>query len=124
MDKVTRREKLLAKVCWPEIDTQRTRFHRVDCNATFYALPVYTPAPPVYHSAPAASVLEYGTERVSLDKWAYRGKRHTVGARWGYSPKLDIVVIRDVRIEYHTAQVVVPALLRMFAQEALDDDGR
>jgi len=121
MDKITRREKLLAKVCWPEIDTQRTKFHRVDCNTTSYLLPVYTPPPPVYHNAPVASTVTMGIERVSLDKWAYRGKRRAVVARWGYSPRLDMVVIRDVRIEYHTAQAVVPVLRSMFGQEALDD---
>jgi hypothetical protein len=116
MDEITRREKLLAKVCWPEIDTQRTKFHQVDCNATSYALPVYTAAPLVYHreGVPVASTLTMGIEHVRLDKWAYRGKRHNVVARWGYSSLLDIVVIRDVRVEHHTAQAVAPVLRRMF----------
>jgi hypothetical protein len=103
MDKITRRERLLAKVCWPEIDTQRTKFHLVDCNTTFYVLPVWTPPPPVYHSAPVASTVTISEERVSLDKWVYHGRRRHAVARWGYSPKLDIVVIRDVRTAHNWA---------------------
>ena len=103
MDKITRREKLLAKACWPEIDTQRTKFVLETTGAASVAFPVYTPAPPVYHSAPVASALEYGTEHISLNKWVYHGKRKHAVAKWGYSPKLDTVVIRDVRTAHNWA---------------------
>jgi hypothetical protein len=116
MDKITRREKLLAKVCWPEIDTQRTRFYSTD-TAGAIVFPVFSHSPLVYRndSTPVDRLVQIDTETVSIDKWAYRGKRHNVVAHWGYSPLIDTVVIRDVRIEYHTAQAVVPVLRRMFS---------
>jgi hypothetical protein len=110
---ITRRERLLAKVCWPEIDTQRTEFWLVNADVSVVYAPIYAPNP-----RPDDRI---GVETINLDKWAYRGKRHNVVARWGYSSLLDTVVIRDVRVEHHTAQAVVPVLRRMFAQEALGD---
>ena len=104
MDKITRREKLLAKVCWPEIDTQRTKFYLVKSSAQFVALPVYA-SNLVYHTdnAPVPPRMQPGIERVRVDKWVYHGKRRHAVARWGYSPKLDIVVIRDVRTAHNWA---------------------
>jgi hypothetical protein len=116
MDKITRREKLLAKVCWPEIDTQRTRFLLVTTGAASVALLVS--ASQLKHITDSASVdpvLTLDRENIWLNKWVYRGKRHNVVARWGYSSLLDTVVIRDVRVEHHTAQAVVPVLRRMFS---------
>ena len=105
MDAITRREKLYAKVCWPEIDTQRTRFHRIEGSAPIYALPVFEPRPLVYHgdNVPVASRIEYNTERIMIDKWVYHGKRRHVVARWGYSRRLDVVVIRELRTAHNWA---------------------
>ena len=112
---ITRREKLLAKVCWPEIDTQRTKFFLETTGATFVAFPVYSPQLEYRtDSAPVDLALGLGIEHIRLNKWVYHGKRHNIVARWGYSPRLDTVVIRDVRVEHHTAQAVVPVLRRMF----------
>jgi hypothetical protein len=118
MNEITRREKLLAKVCWPEIDTQRTKFVLVTTGAAFYAFPVYTGQAPVYRreGVPVASALEYGEDRVSLNKWVYHGKRRHAVARWGYSPLLDTVVIREVRTAHNWA-----IDCETCAQEALGD---
>jgi hypothetical protein len=104
MDKITRREKLLAKVCWPEIDTQRTKFVLATGSATSYAFPVYSPQLEYRtDSAPVDLALGLGIEHISLNKWVYHGNRKHAVAKWGYSPKLDIVVIRDVRTAHNWA---------------------
>ena len=101
---ITRREKLLAKVCWPEIDTQRTRFYRAD-GAASVTFAVVNPSPMEYRpdSAPIDRVIQIGTETVNLGKWVYHGKRRHAVARWGYSSRLDTVVIREVRTAHNWA---------------------
>jgi hypothetical protein len=89
--KVTRRERLYAKLCWPEIDTQRTRF-------------CVTPAPAYYLPVPPRQQSDlFEVEEISIDKWVYHGKRRHLVARWGYSPRLDTVVIREVRTAHNWA---------------------
>jgi hypothetical protein len=118
MDEITRREKLYAKICWPEIDTQRTKFYLVNVSAPTVTLPVYRENLKHYtNDEPVPSALGLSLEHVRIDKWAYRGKRRNLVARWGYSRKLDMVLIRDVRVEYDTPQVIVPAILSMFGDD-------
>jgi hypothetical protein len=95
MDEITRREKLLAKVCWPEVDTQRTEFWLINRECSEVYAPIYAP-----NSRPDDRI---GVETIRLNKWVYHGKRRHVVARWGYSPRLDTVVIRDVRTAYNWA---------------------
>ncbi len=98
MDAITRREKLYAKVCWPEIDTQRTKFYLVNSSASTVTLPVYRENLEYYtDDAPIPYALDLREEHVRIDKWVYHGRRRHVVARWGYSRKLDVVVIREVR---------------------------
>ena len=116
VDKITRREKLLAKVCWPWIDTQRTRFLLVNNASGFIDIPDYGKVKAVYGAPP--NFLPIPIERIELRQWAARGRRYNVLARWGYSAKLDTVVIRDVRMEHHTDRTVIPVLKRMFGEKA------
>jgi len=94
MDKITRRAVLLAKMCWPEIDTRRTKFLPVSGKAVV----VHPPNDP--NALPDQST---EAETISIDKWVYHGKHKHAVARWGYSRKLDIVVIRDVMTTFNWA---------------------
>lgn len=105
MDAITRREKLYAKICWPEIDTQRTRFVLATGCAECYAFPVYTAQVPDYRGGEVsiAHCVELGIEHINIGKWIYHGKRRHLVARWGYSPRLNTVVIREVRTAHNWA---------------------
>jgi hypothetical protein len=88
--KITRREKWYAKLCWPEIDTQRTEFVSAVDTAPIYYLPVFNEAP-----EPSDRI---GIERVTIGKWILNGRRKAIVARWGYSELLDTVIIRSIEV--------------------------
>ena len=95
IDQITRREKLYAKLCWPQIDTQRTKFWLVNADVSVVYAPIYAPNP-----RPDDRI---GVETIRLNKWVYHGRRLHAVARWGYSPLLDTVVIREVRTAHNWA---------------------
>ena len=93
---ITRREKWLAKLCWPEVDTQRTSFYTADFGETIYML----------KPAPESSAAVWNCEtmfpdtpdiiEVELEKWKCIGRRRYCVAYWWYSPELDVVLIKEV----------------------------
>lgn len=92
LNTITRREKLYAKICWPQIDTQRTKFRLVD--ATTVVFPTWGVHP---GRLLQASELH---ERLQLETvetrwWIAVGKRISVKARWAYSERVDTVFIRS-----------------------------
>jgi hypothetical protein len=69
------------------------------------AFAVVNPAPVAYRtdSEPITWAVEIGQEIVNIGKWVYHGKRLHAVARWGYSPRLDTVFIREVRTAHNWA---------------------
>jgi hypothetical protein len=90
---------LLAKVCWPQIDTQRTEFVLINSDVRYFNFPDFSGMKATYGTPGELYPLQI--EQVELRRWVARGRRKRAMARWGYSAKLDIVVIRDARIERH-----------------------
>ena len=96
IDQITRREKLYAKLCWPQIDTQRTKFCIAEANRVY--LPVYDKDKVewVGDDGPVVPAIQLSVEAIDTRWWIAVGKRISVKARWAYSERLDTVYIRSL----------------------------